>query len=156
MGLVEGVVSTRVGWLAGGEVVEVEFDPEVVSYEALLAEATRRGCAERVFPRTDQQELAAREVAGDAVLRTAEAIRPDDDTKYYLKRTPLRHLPLTPLQAARANGHVQGGLPPGLLSPSQEELLRKIEAAPDAGWPESLDLELLEAWAAARAVAGGA
>lgn len=154
MGLIDGVISTTAGWLEDGEVVEVEFDPEVVSYEELLTEAERRGCTDRVFPRTDRQELAVRSLVDEWAKRTDEVVQVDDDTRYYLQQTPLRFLPMTALQAVRANGYAQGGLPPGLLSPSQEELLKRIEAAPGAGWPLALDRDLREAWAAAMEIAG--
>ena len=152
MGLIDGVISTTAGWLEDGEVVEVEFDPEVVSYEELLTEAERRGCTDRVFPQTDRQELAVRSLVDEWAKRTDEVVQVDDDTRYYLQQTPLRFLPMTALQAVRANGYAQGGLPPGLLSPSQEELLKRIEAAPGAGWPLALDRDLREAWAAAMAI----
>ena len=104
MGLVDGVTGTGSGWLDGGEVVEVKFDPEVVSYEELLGEAQRRDCANVVFPRSDAQEAVAMALAGERATRSEEPVRLDDDTKYYLQQTSLRYLPMTSLQAARANG----------------------------------------------------
>ncbi len=156
MGLVDGVIATESGWLAGSEVVALEFDADVISFEELVREAERRGCTDRVFARSEEQARVATALVGDRATRNDDAVRRDDDTKYYLQKTALRHLPLTATQAARVNGSVQGNEFRACLSPSQLALLRRIEARPDAGWPEALGVDFATAWRAASAVAEGA
>lgn len=69
LGKLEAVRASRVGFLQGEEVVEVEFDPSVMSRERFLAEATKLGCAHRVF-----------------TAKEAEATRySEKDTKFFLR-----------------------------------------------------------------------
>jgi hypothetical protein len=133
---VDGVVSTRPGWHASGEVVEVEYDPRAVTLDALTAAAKKAGA-----------RLVAK---GDG-----ERIRTDDD-KYYLSRTPLRFVPMTPLQATRVNARVGKGLSlDGWLSPSQRRLLEAVKKHPDADWPPAIGADFLAAWTAAEKVREG-
>ena len=126
LGEIRGVVGSQTGHLGGAEVVELEFDPDLVSYDDLVALARRRGCADRVFALSTSQRDIARQLFGDRVtsdsgpLRVARA----RDQKYYLRRSPLKKLELTPRQALRANAAVAAGLDPAPhLSPRQRETL---------------------------------
>jgi hypothetical protein len=144
---VKGVVSTRPGFLAGSEVVEVEFDPEVIAYGDLVKEARASRCATPVFTRSDRQQEIARKIVGDQAVPNRGKVKPDREPKYYLSRTELRFLPMTPLQAARVNallrkpGHLEW------LSPSQTVLLKRIQEDPEAGWKNVIGKELMAAWA---------
>lgn len=133
MGSLDGVQSTESGWIGPHEVVTVTFDPELVSYPALLGHAKEHGCTNRVWATTDSQLGAAREALGDIAVPLGEtAIRPAkaSDQLYYLRNSPLRFLPLTPLQARRVNGAMYlRKEPKAWLSPRQLELLKGIEAA---------------------------
>jgi len=133
----EGVVGTKVGWLDGKEVVDVEYDPSRIKYSALLLKAQSMQCASTVFARTDGQCKLARELAGE------NAVRSDDPSKhvakdelYRLVNSPFKHVPMTPLQAQKVNAAL--GMrqdPSAALSPAQVELAKAIEANPDAKWP---------------------
>lgn len=69
LGKIEAVRASRVGFLQGEEVVEVEFDPSVMSRTQLLAEAKKLECANRVF-----------------TAKEAESTRySEKDTKYFLR-----------------------------------------------------------------------
>jgi hypothetical protein len=69
LGKLEAVRASRVGFLQGEEVVEVEFDPSVMSRTQLLAEAKKLECANRVF-----------------TAKEAESTRySEKDTKYFLR-----------------------------------------------------------------------
>jgi hypothetical protein len=69
LGKLEAVRASRVGFLQGEEVVEVEFDPSVMNRTQFLAEAGKLECANRVF-----------------TAKEAEAIRySEKDTKYFLR-----------------------------------------------------------------------
>jgi hypothetical protein len=122
LGGVPGVLETRTGALDGSEVVEVRFDPDAISYRALLREARDRGCAERIFPRGERQLAQAREVFGGETSRASGALREARarDQKYYLKRSRWKSLVLTPGQATRVNSAIGRGLDPTpFLSPRQ-------------------------------------
>ncbi len=126
LGGIPGIVASRTGVLAGSEVVEVLFDPEVMTYERLLAEARRRGCADRVVAHTPAQLSLAREIFGGAARLDPGTLRParSDDQKHYLGRSALRDLELTPTQEVRVNAALAARLDPRAhLSPRQLERL---------------------------------
>lgn len=127
-GLLNGVFETRSGFLGGGEVVEVRFDPNVISFDKLLRHATDNECASKVFTRTNQQQALARQRIGQRAERSDEPIRTDKDPKYYLGKTALGALPMTELQANRVNASLKTGTWKQWLSPRQLELLKRIKA----------------------------
>ncbi len=149
LGDVSGVIGTTPGFVDGMEVVEVEFDPARVDYKTLVGKARQMQCASKVFTRNDaQQKVAAG--AGVSAQRSDENVRPDREPKYYLSRTPMRAVPMMPLQAARVNariGHSQDAK--ALLSPRQLEILKKAEGT--GGEPANLiGAEFVRAWDAAQ------
>ncbi|MEZ5963783.1 MAG: hypothetical protein R3F56_08050 [Planctomycetota bacterium] len=126
--------------------VDVRFDPTVMPFADLLARARRKDCAHIVW--TD-----------DAAARAAARVEPDREPKYRLRGTRWRHVPMTPLQALRANAAAARKDDDGiraLLSPRQVALERRIAAAPDLAWPVVVDLPLPEAWSQVDAVAAKA
>lgn len=120
LGAMDGVVSTRAGWLDGSEAVEVRFDPAIVGEEDLARHAESAGC------RTAPAGASARDAK-------------DSDRKVYLARSELRHLPLTPAQAAKVNAALRfGDRPAPWLSPRQLRLADALRAALSAD-PHALD-----------------
>jgi len=147
LGKLDGVVGTMPGFLDGLEVVEVEFDPSRLPYDKLLSEAKSMKCASKVFARSDAQLSAAKKSVGDATVRSDEEFRPDKEPKYYLLQTPLRHVPMTPLQAARVNaalGRHESADP--FLSPRQLALLAAIKSQPKTKWPLAIGQNITAAW----------
>jgi hypothetical protein len=51
LGQIDGVVTTEAGFVGNAEVTVVRYDPERISREELVADATRRGVASAVFDR---------------------------------------------------------------------------------------------------------
>lgn len=121
--------------------VEVAFRPGELTFDALLEHATRHGCDQRVFARNDAQLAVARAKLGERAARLAgePRVAQDSDQHYYLGRSHLRFVPLTPLQAQRVNAALgTDGDPEALLSPRQRALAQRVRAALDAS-PEVLD-----------------
>lgn len=147
MGLVKGVVSTLPGFLAGKEVVEVEFDPRVISYADLVKKAQASQCIAPVFTRTDEQQATAKKIVGDKAVQNSGEVKPDKEPKYYLSRTELRFLPMTGLQAARVNALLKRPDHLELLSPAQRSLLERIRKNSEAGWKNVIGKDLTAAWA---------
>lgn len=147
-GNLDGVISTQSGFLKGHEVVEVEYDPRRLPYEKLVDQARRHDMAGRVYARNrDQLRIAERSV-GSAAQLVGDPIRPDREPKYYLAQTPLKHVPMTDLQAARVNAAV-GSRADFIryLSPRQLALLRVIQKHPQAGWPDMIGHgDLIGSW----------
>lgn len=128
LGGLAGVTATRPGFSGGHEVVEVTFDPSVVSREIITANAESMGLAPVAMG----------------------PVRPDGDPQYYLSRNSLRHLPMTPLQATRVNAALgTEGNPERFLSPRQIELAAMINASPGGGWGNIYRKEITEGWTAA-------
>lgn len=151
LGVIDGIIATKPGWIQKKEVVEVTFDPRVIPYVTMLNKAKACQCTAQIFTRTDAQQVLAAKAFGKRAKRTDEAVRIDDD-KYYASRTALRALPMTPLQAARINAAVGAKKDfLHLLSPSQRTLLKKIEAHAPKSWPSAIGVAFRKAWTAASA-----
>jgi hypothetical protein len=132
LGALPGVLSTRAGWVAGDEVVEVVFDPSAIGYETLVGRARERQCASKVYAHDDGQLEIARRVVGDGARRLDEPARTakPSDQKYALTGSELRYLPLTPMQAMKVNADLRRDKDPKRwLSPRQQEMLSAIRTA---------------------------
>jgi hypothetical protein len=132
LGSIRGVIATRAGHLDGSEVVEVTYVPGVLAYTDLLEAAIRCDCAARVFAHDEAQLAAARRRLGERAAGSDARAREasDADQKWHLRRSALRHVPITPAQAARVNAELAAGRDPLVwLSPRQRELARRIETA---------------------------
>lgn len=139
VGAADGVRAIRIGWLNKKEVVEVDFDPEVTSFEE-LAKLARESCGRKVgvFARSKEQLAAARKLdmpakAVDDPVKT-EKVR---QKRMLMVRHPdVWFLPLSEYQAVRLNAVCRGR--PGekkveaLLSPTQKALRKKL-AQVDSG-----------------------
>lgn len=123
LGEIDGIVGTRTGFAGGKEVVEVTFDPTRVSREDIVRTATSRGCG--------KLELAS-EISGST-----------KDDKYQLRHTPWRFVPMTDLQASKANALIGRGVDPReLFSPRQ---LAILAASGTRDLPEAVGAEDLRA-----------
>lgn len=154
LGSLPGVAATRPGWLDGREVVEVRFDPNALAYGELVRAADALQCSRRVFAHDDDQERVARELAPTKTKRVTTLARDakKSDRARNLARSPLRFLPLTPLQATRVNSALAHGENAGRwLSPRQRTLAARMARADRdqlAGLQRPDDLEQLPAYAA--------
>ncbi len=139
MGSVPGVVSTRAAWHEKLEVVEVSYLPSRLDFGDLVEHAKANSCTTRVFTTTDAQMKIARDKVGDAAVAMVGEVRESKETDqlYYLKRSHLTHLPLSPLQGRRVNGALGTKRDAGVwLSPRQQELAKLIQKRleADADW----------------------
>ncbi|MCA8963018.1 MAG: hypothetical protein KDC38_20990 [Planctomycetes bacterium] len=116
----------------------------MISYGALVRAAQQGDCATSAFPISADQLEVAHRVFGDRARLATEEVRVVKDTKYYLRRTPLRFVPMSRTQATRANADVANAR--RILSPSQLDLLEFIEKHPDAGWDDVVDKDPRKVW----------
>lgn len=140
LGGLEGVKHTQAAWLHGKEVVEVVYDPQIVTYQKLLQTARQLKCASTVFARTKQQLTIAKPIVGDAAEFTTDASRPakESDQHFYLRRTILNYLPLTPMQATKINSALlRKKNIDSLLSPRQTQLLQKLKTLQTSTKPKN-------------------
>lgn len=134
---VKGVISTKPGFMGGYEVVELEFNPGIISYVDLLKKARSNNVASHVFTVNAKQSASARKIAGEGHVSKLGAFSPDSSPKYYLSRTLYRHVPMTDLQLARVNAAIGSFQSPDTyLSPRQLELYEYIEEHKELNWPD--------------------
>ena len=99
------MVQTRQAWIGKTEVVEVVFDPKVVTRKQLAAVAKRN-------------EFWHVPSSAEDGSRLPLELRMDKEQKYYLLQTPLKGLPMSKAQACRVNASIKGDWKQ-YLSPSQ-------------------------------------
>jgi hypothetical protein len=134
-GNLPGVVETEAGFQDGREVVRVEYNPARVS----------------------KPELEKR-TQGDGMQACSsnDGFRADREPKYYLSKTPYRFVPMTSLQACRANRLIgQRESPESVLSPRQMALYEFIRNNNGRAWKNAIGQEdMVQAWASAEKVWG--
>ncbi len=135
---VKGVISTEPGFMAGYEVVELEYNSEIISFKDLLKIARANNVASHVFTVNGNQSAAAKEIAGEGQVSELGTFRADSSPKYYLSRTLYRHVPMTNLQLARVNAAIGSFQSPDtFLSPRQLELYEYIREHKELDWPDA-------------------
>ena len=155
LGAIPGVIETLPGFVGELEVVDVQFDPAVVQYSALLDLAKKHQCASKVFTHSDAQLKVARAAVGEAAEPFKEPVRPDKEPKYYLLQTPYKHVPMTAVQACRLNAAIgRKEDPHAFLSPRQQSIFMLAEEFPRRPWPVVAgESEMATAWAKVISVA---
>lgn len=136
LGALDDVLSVRAGFVDGGEVVEVSYRGGAETLARIVERAEKRDCASRVWaPRgTELDAISARIGERARPFTESPKTASADDQLYHLSRSPLRFLPLTPLQAVRVNaelgnhrGDVWHDELSRWLSPKQRELKLAIQ-----------------------------
>ncbi|MGB7291938.1 MAG: VPGUxxT family thioredoxin-like (seleno)protein, type 2 [Thermodesulfobacteriota bacterium] len=156
LGRIDGVISTNPGFMSGHEVVEVEYDPDLISYNELVNRAKGDQVADHVFVNDGNQKNVAEKVVGKSSLSDVSNFRPDHDPKHYLSQTIYRYVPMTSLQASRANAAIgSGSSPDDYLSPRQLELLKYIKNNPQINWQSTVGPDFSTAWNSAITLVNG-
>jgi hypothetical protein len=105
----EGVISTRAGFLTRRQkIVEVIYDSGRLCFGSVIHYALKRKVGDIIYYQTNDERIAAlmeiqRVKESSKVTEYLGAIQPDYDPKNALRKSPLRFVPLTDLQATRAN-----------------------------------------------------
>ncbi len=155
IGKLDGVVETQAGFMNGREVVTIKYDPSIIEYEDLLTKSNKASCASTVYTEDRNQVATTKDVLGAGKVGDLGKFRQDGEPKYYLGKTVYRFIPMTQIQATKVNSLIgQRQLPNELLSPRQIELLRKIQANPNAKWKNAINKDFVEAWEAIDEVKG--
>ncbi len=127
LGNLDGVISTKAGYMNGAEVVKIKYDASRLKEKELISFAANKKCADGVYS-NDQRELKA---AKKLKVKTKNKgkFRPDSQPKYYTFNSNYKYLPMTSLQALKVNTALSNRLSPDeYLSPRQLELLGLIRA----------------------------
>lgn len=159
MAAVEGVLATRVATRVVDDkkqhVLEVVYDSHQVSFCTLIRHMFASMLVTTIFYQSNEERLAAQvEVTrhpGIKCTLSADLPSLDDyqflESKHALRQTPLKSIPMTPLQSTRANRLVQTGKfneAANLLSPRQGMLL--MNALRQNSWRTVIDMPILAAW----------
>ena len=123
----KGVMATKPGFQNGHEVVQVQYDPRVTS-EKILGDLAK-----------NQKITSCSSNAGFSI---------DREPKYYLAQTYFKAVPMTELQAARANSMVgKKENPAAILSPLQIALAERFSKKKKSALPNFIaSKDLVQAW----------
>ncbi|MGE3107709.1 MAG: VPGUxxT family thioredoxin-like (seleno)protein, type 2 [Phycisphaerales bacterium] len=149
IGALDGVVGTRIGFLDGQEVVEVEYAPAKLPFARLREQVAGMSCATRIYARDDEQASSKSTSPSDtlSIKKSSEPIRLDAVQKYHLSHTVYKHVPMTEPQACRVNAALAKGEDPDVyLSPRQVEIARDVRKRPELPWPSAVGEEIAPAW----------
>jgi hypothetical protein len=116
LGQIEGVIRTEAGFLGGREVALVTYDPTVVSFDQLVAQAEKVDCAHSVH-----RPVAGPQGGSIPGYRAA----PASDQKKQISGTRAASLKLSPAQSTKVNAWIRTDLRKAVewLSPSQRRAL---------------------------------
>ena len=155
LGVLEGVIETQPGFMSGREVVQVQFDPSVISYDELVKAAQAAQCASQVYVGSADQKARGEKLVGKSKIAPLSRFRLDHEPKYYLSKTLYKYLPMTPIQATKANSLIgQGVSPDEVFSARQIALLAEIQANLGKAWKEAIGVDLRTAWKSVEKVKG--
>lgn len=128
LGGVDGVVETEAGF-GSGEVVRVRYDSTQTDVEAL----------DRVAA-----QAKARRVSSERFRASPK------DTKYQIRHSLLRFVPMTETQASRINAALGTRRDPlRYLSSGQRRIYRAVELSRGKGWSVALDRDFISSYTAA-------
>ncbi len=126
LGSMDGVVETQPGFKNGHEVVEVKYNPILIS-KVKLVEAAKD--------------------SNFSLMEKKSKFRMDKEPKYYLSNSVYRFIPMTQLQATKVNAKIGSRQSPDkYLSPRQLKLLKEIKKNPKKKWKSAINVDLEKAW----------
>jgi len=126
LGKLNGVLSTKAGFMNGYEVVKVKYDERLVNDQHLEAYANKANCSP---------------IAGRSYRYS------DEDHLFYLQRTNYKYLPLTEIQKTKINSAVGSGFSgKQYLSPKQLKWLEKLENSSTFN-ENLLEVDIANGWA---------
>jgi len=148
LGNIDGVVSTKPGFMGGREVVMVEFDTNVISYKDLVGTAKQKNVSKTVFVKNSAEREIAEHLLGGSSVHEAGTFRSDSEPKYYMSKTIYRYVPMTPLQASLVNSSIGKRISPdSYLSPRQLGILSFVRKYPNRNWKNTIgNNEITSAW----------
>ncbi len=142
LGNIDGVVSTKPGFMGGREVVLVEFDRNVITYKELVDMAKKKNVSKSVFVKNKAEREAAEQLLGSGSVLEAGTFRSDSEPKYYMSKTVYKYVPMTDLQSSLVNSAIGNRISPDrYLSPRQLELLSYVKNNPGLKWKSTIGSE---------------
>lgn len=130
----------------------MRYDPARVSFEQLLAVGMKHDCASSVYPVNEAQRAIVAKHEKVVDRGAPKEIRLEG-LKYYLAKTPWRHVPMTEWQAVRLNARLAKKQPlkeQELFSRQQLGILGLAKLVPDGGWPVAVGVPIDQAFRAVK------
>jgi len=147
IGALDGVTATKPGFMGGREVVQVNYNPNIISFDDLAEKAKNARCNSHVYTNDASEKVIAKKVVGESSISNESKFRLDKDVKYYLSRTHYRFVPMTEMQAAKVNSQIGAGKSfANYLSPRQIALAKKIKTNPKMEWESAINVDFVKAW----------
>lgn len=132
LGKLDGVVHTEAGFMDGHEVVNVYYDPNTIQISDIVRQGASAQCADKVYATDSKQESQVKKLNSQVPVAGAQDFRLDRAPKYYLSKSIYRYVPMSPIQAVKANALVgQGKNPSSVLSPRQLAMVESIQKGND-------------------------
>lgn len=157
LGGLSGVLQTEPGCSKGQRVIRVTYDSKSLSYGTLLQFALSHKVGNVVYYQSQDERVAMR-MEINRMYEKPEAVKLDEETKFYpihhsksaLRKTEMRYVPLTELQATRANRLIHLGSfneATHLLSPRQGVILMKCyNKVSERSATENVHVPIEKAW----------
>ena len=143
----DGVTATKPGFMGGREVVQVNYNPSIISFDDLAEKAKKAQCNSHVYTNDSSEKAIAKNVVGEGSISNESKFRLDKDVKYYLSRTHYRFVPMTEMQAAKVNSQIGRRKSfSDYLSPRQIALADKVKANPEMNWETAVNVDIITAW----------
>jgi hypothetical protein len=154
-GGLSGVLATRIGHVNHQEVIQVTYDPSRLCFCSLIRFAIEHKLVNTVYYQTNDERIASQielqKVNSEVLIaKFSGTMRPEViHSKYALRKTILSFVPLTDLQATRANFLVDKGAfdeAVHLLSPWQGRIMMSAMRCSKKNNGLSLDVPIIRAW----------
>lgn len=140
-GNVKGVVATNAGYMNGAEVVDILYNPKQTNLNELISAGKKNNSADRLYA---AQSTA---VKSSIPIQKPGTFRIDSETKYYLQHSDYKYVPMTSLQATRANSLLaEGKSCESILSPRQLERYHNIKSTTKSKLKNQIGREIILAW----------
>lgn len=151
LGNIDGVLHTKAGFINESEVVQLSYDPTVISFHDLCLQAKQQNCSDIVFYNNEEQKEIAKSIfpGDDQKIYPAVEINADKQPKYYLFESSLSQIPMFSIQAMKVNSMLRSENleMSAYLSPQQIRLFDFIKEHPQVQWTNVTDQDFLASWA---------
>lgn len=137
----KGVISTNAGYMNGSEVVEIQYNPKEINLNELIQIGNSTHSADRMF--TNSSSV----VNINMPIQKLGTFRVDPETKYYLYQSDYKYVPMTALQATRANSFLSEGKScDSILSPRQINRYQQIKSTSKSKLKNQIGRDISLAW----------
>jgi hypothetical protein len=140
-GKVKGVVATNAGYMNGSEAVDIYYNPNETNLNELINTGQKNSSADKLFSNNPANKKIP------IPIQKPGPFRIDSETKYYLYQSDYKYIPMTALQAARANSYLaEGKSCESILSPRQIIWPQKLKSLTKSKLKNQIGRDILTAW----------